>query len=81
MPNLTKKPHPPVDVEYQWVSVQEEDLNLGVKVMFVTTIFMVVGLVWAILMTYDGDSTRKHGCGAVCPIFVIVISSQFQYPD
>lgn len=59
MPDLSKKRHPPVDVEYQWVSVQEEDLNLGVKVMFLTTIFMIMGLVWVILMTYDRDNTHR----------------------
>ena len=60
LPDLSRKKHPPIDVEYIWVSVQEEDLNLGVKVMFMTTIFMVMGITWVILMSYDRDSTRKY---------------------
>jgi hypothetical protein len=60
LPDLTSSRHPPVEVEYHWASVQEDDLNLGVKVMFTTTIFMTMGLMWVILMSYDGDSAGEE---------------------
>lgn len=71
LPDLTSSRHPPVEVEYHWASVQEDDLNLGVKVMFTTTIFMTMGLMWVILMSYDGDSAavaappRRPSKGAI----------------
>ena len=79
LPDLSSAHHPPVEVEYQWLSVQEEDLNLGVKVMFATTIFMFMGLVWVIVITYDRDSAGtidvlcatcvKFFCSAVIPLW------------
>lgn len=59
LPDLSSARHPPVDVEYVWMSVQEEDLNLRVKVMFTATIFMTMGLVWVIITTYDGDTSSE----------------------
>lgn len=58
MPDLSKEHHPPIDVEYLWKSVQEDDLNLGVKVMFMTTVFMTMGLTWVIIVSYDRDSVH-----------------------
>ena len=55
LPDLSMHQHPPIEVEYDWVSVQEEDLNLGVKVMFTMTIVLALAMAWIILMTQDSS--------------------------
>jgi hypothetical protein len=75
MPNLSLKRHPPIDVEYRWISVQEEDLNLGVKVMFMATICMIMGLAWVILMSYD----RDNGSGKCAVIYYVTMCYTYLY--
>lgn len=48
----------PFEVLYRWKAVQEEDLALGVGVMFALTLLLIIAISCFVASTYEGDAIR-----------------------